>query len=188
MADKSARYNADAYMTATEEAELVEKARGGDRDALGLLWDEVSPKLFGYLVNVCRDKTVAEDVFQNTWLKAVEALPKYQQRGIRFSAWLFAIARNECRQHWRKANREVGLETAAEPVGDDRATLQSKILIEQLLQHLSEDDRELLRLRYIADLSTLDIARVLQSNSVAVRVRISRALVRARKLVATQTI
>lgn len=175
-------------MTAVEEAELIEKARGGDRDALAQVWDEVSPKLFGYLVNVLRDKTVAEDVFQNSWLKAVEALPKYQQRGVRFSAWLFAIARNECAQHWRKAKRETDIDSVPEPAGDDTNALQSKLVIDQLLTDLSEGDRELLRLRYIADLPITDIARVLNSNSVAIRVRVSRALARARKLIQAETI
>jgi RNA polymerase sigma-70 factor (ECF subfamily) len=175
-------------MTAAEEAELVDRARGGDRDALGQVWDEVSPKLFGYLVNVLRNKTVAEDVFQNTWLKVVEALPKYQQRGVRFSAWLFAIARNECGQHWRKANRETDSVLDNEPAEDASPALHHKLLIDKLLLELSEDDRELLRLRYIADLPVADIARTLGSNAVAIRVRLSRAIARARKLVATETI
>ena len=76
-----------------------------DKEALGRLWDETTPKLFGYLVNVTRNKALAEDLLQNTWLKAIEALPRYRDRGLRMSSWLFAIARNECLQHFRKAGR-----------------------------------------------------------------------------------
>lgn len=169
-------------MTLTEEQVLVQKAQEGDGAALGLLWDEFSPKLFGYLVNVLRDKPLAEDVFQTTWLKATEKLSSFHMQGISLSAWLFAIAKNECRQHWRKAQRPEVAVSDGEPVTDTRGELYAKLLAEQILEKLSEDDRELLRLRYIADLSTKEIARVLNINSIAVRVRVSRAVSRARQL------
>jgi DNA-directed RNA polymerase specialized sigma24 family protein len=87
-----------------EEKLLVCQARLGNREALGKLYDAITPKLFGYLVNVVNDKTVAEDIFQNTWQKAIEAFPKYRiRRNIRLSAWIFAIARNECRKQWSKS-------------------------------------------------------------------------------------
>jgi RNA polymerase sigma-70 factor (ECF subfamily) len=57
-------------------------------------------------------------------------------------------------------------------------------MVEQALSLLSEDDRELLRLRYIADLPIKDVARVLGLSSVAVRVRLHRALARARNSLA----
>ncbi|MEK7616209.1 MAG: sigma-70 family RNA polymerase sigma factor [Patescibacteria group bacterium] len=148
------------------------------RESLEKLWDETTPKLFGYLVNTLHDKALAEDIFQSTWTKTLDALPLYQDRGIPFSAWLFAIARNECKLYWRKGNHEVVFDAqehdvATEPAGQD------SLLAEQIMSRLPEDDRELLRLRYIADLPMNDIAKILQTNSVAVRVRIHRALKRA---------
>src|SRR3989344_2326545 len=96
-------------MNSADERLLVVKAQGGDREAIGQLWDLLTPKLYGYLLNTLRHRPLAEDILQSTWLKAIEALPKFQQKHIRVGSWLFAIARNECRQHWRKSNREVGL-------------------------------------------------------------------------------
>jgi len=168
-------------MDQQQELALVKKAQSGDREAMGMLWDALTPKLFGYLVNVTRDKTLAEDLLQSTWLKAIEALPRFQSRGYRISAWLFAIARNECRQHWRKAKYETDRPIVENDITDDnRNTSDNKILADQLLNKLSEDDRELLRLRYIADLPLNEVARVLNINAVAVRVRMHRALARAR--------
>src|ERR1700690_2372444 len=97
-------------MTPEQEHMLVNKAKTGDREALGALWDAITPKLFGYLINTTHDKALAEDILQTTWLKAIKALPNYQPRGVNISAWLFAIARNEFHQHWRKAQREIPLE------------------------------------------------------------------------------
>ncbi len=168
-------------MDLQQQQTLVKQAQGGNKEALGQLWDALTPKLFGYLVNTLKNKTLAEDILQNTWLKAINALPGFRTEGGNFSAWLFAIAHNECRQYWRKSGREVELNVEQhEQVTDDAKTSENTLLIEQVMALLSEDDRELLRLRYISDLPVNDIAKVLNINFVAVRVRLHRALTRAR--------
>ena len=168
-------------MDRQQEVELVKKAQGGDREALGMLWDALTPKLFGYLVNATRHKTLAEDLLQSTWLKAIEALPRFEPRGFGLAPWLFAIAKNECRQHWRKTQHESDTEISENDFADDNRSLSDNhIIIEQIMRRLNQDDRELLRLRYIADLPLNDIARVLNINPVAVRVRMHRALARAK--------
>lgn len=165
---------------------LVQKAQGGDRQALGLLWDTLTPKLFGYLVNTLRDHSLAEDILQTTWLRAIEALISFKPRGIGFSAWLFAIARNECRQYWRKQNREIPFDPIRhEQTSNDQKELENKISADQILNLLSEEDRELIRLRYLADLPVNEIALILKLNFVTVRVRIHRALARLRTAAAT---
>ena len=173
-------------MNADQEKSLVYKAQAGDSQALGELWDALTPKLFGYLVNVTHNKTVAEDLLQTTWLRAIQALPKFKQRSISISSWFFAIAHNECRQYWRKSNREVALDFYShdqpDQSSDHYTQSEYRILVEQILTSLSEDDREIIRLRYIADLSLNDIAKILNINLIAVRVRLHRALARARKL------
>ena len=147
------------------------------------LWDELTPKLFGYLVNVLHDKTLAEDILQSTWTKALQALPRYQDEN-KFQAWLFAIARNECKQYWRRVSRDMPIDQETHDTPDDHAdNHQENILIDQIMAKLSEDDRELLRLRYIADLPMNDIAKILHINIIAVRVRVHRALKRAQHYV-----
>lgn len=164
------------------EQTLVKQAQNGNREALGKLWDEVTPKLFGYLINTMRDKALAEDLLQSAWLKATLALPKYEPRGIKFSAWLFAIARNECKLHWRKGINEVSLDDNLHDTFTPQTNqTENSILVEQLLKKLQPEDRELIQLRYISDLPLNDIAKILNINFVAVRVRLHRALAKARK-------
>ncbi|TAN33258.1 RNA polymerase sigma factor [Patescibacteria group bacterium] len=166
-----------------EELALIARAKKGEQAALGLLWDAITPKLYGYLVNTLREKSLADDILQNTWLKAIASLAKFHARGVRFSSWLFAIARNECRQHWRQNGRERSIEETNEEnfqtvsVGGD---LSEKFLVEKILKMLPEEDRELLRLRYIADLPFKEIARVLEISVITARVRVHRSLARAR--------
>lgn len=168
-------------MTLTDERELIRQVQAGDREALAQLWDALSPKLFGYLVNTLHNTQAAEDVFQTTWLKVLENIQKYTPRGVSISAWVFTIARNECRQYWRKqSTTEADMSQVAEPGVDARPGLHAQLLAESIMSQLTERDTELLRLRYIADLSFTDIASALNINVVAARVRVSRALSRAR--------
>ena len=168
-------------MSLEQELVLIKNAQAGDRQALSQLWDFITPKLFGYLVNTLKDKALAEDILQTTWLKAIKALPGFKSQGISISAWLFAIARNECKQHWRKDTREDALnENLHDAPNTDGQQTEQNILIEQMLAKLSPEDQELIRLRYISDLSIKDIAKVLNINLIAVRVRLHRAISKAR--------
>lgn len=172
-------------MLLKEELALVTRAKAGEQAALGALWDDITPKLHGFLVNTLRDARLAEDVAQDTWLKAIRSLDKFELRGVRFSAWLFAIARNECKQHWRKGGREVLLEVEAHDVpdrADFTGELSDKLALEKIMHTLSETEQEILRLRYIAELSFKEIAAVLSITPLAARLRIHRTLAKTRGL------
>ena len=187
-------YGLTQFMNPEQEQGLVKQAQAGDKQALAALYDALTPKLLGYLVNVTKNYSLAEDILQSTWLKAIEALPRFQYRSnSKFSAWIFAIARNECKQHWRKSKTEaefteaqINSETDSH-LANDHTTNDNHLMVEQMLSKLSEDDRELIRLRYIADLSLNDIANVLNINFVTVRVRLHRALNRARAQITPNT-
>ena len=144
-------------------------------DNLSQLWDDITPKLYGYLINTLRDRDLAGDILQNTWLKAIEALPNFKGGDKEFSSWLFTIARNECRQYWRKGGREISFDPEVHDVEDVDSGIEDKIMVDQVLSRLSESDRELMQLRYISGLPLDNIAKILKINPVAVRVRMHRA-------------
>ena len=173
-------------MEVSEELRLVARVKAGEREAFALLWDDITPKLYGYLLNQLRQKDVAEDIAQETWLKAVAAIGTFKDRGVRFSAWVFAIARNECRQHWRKGNKEILIDTAADEenhIGPVTTISTDQLMIETALQHLKEEEQEIIKLRYIADLSFKEIAGVLEISMITARVRLHRALAHARTVI-----
>ncbi len=158
-----------------------------NKDKIDALWVEITPKLYGYLINTLKDRNLADDILQTTWLKAIEALPRFENRNNNsFSAWLFTIARNECKQHWRKPNREVPFDPIVHDREDTKPEQENKILVEQILAYLSESDRELIRLRYLADLPLNDIAKILNINPIAVRVRMHRAMASAKIILNNQ--
>src|SRR5213593_191046 len=74
--------------------DLVDRAREGDQAALGALYDRLAARLYRFAYFRLGNRADAEDLTQRTFLKMIEALPRYQRRGIPFEAWFFRIARN----------------------------------------------------------------------------------------------
>lgn len=154
-----------------------------NKDDINTLWDTITPKLYGYLVHLLRDRSLAEDILQTTWMKAIENLSKFEDKtGATFSSWLFAIARNECKQHWRKAGREIPFDSEIHDKVAIDSKEEDKIFADQIISQLSQGDQEVIRLHYIADLPLGEIAKILKINPVAVRVRMHRALNIAKNL------
>jgi RNA polymerase sigma-70 factor (ECF subfamily) len=172
-------------MDVSEELRLVARVKAGEREALALLWDDITPKLYGYLLNQLRQKDLAEDIAQDTWIKAMAAIPKFQDRGVRFSAWVFAIARNECKQHWRGGSKEIPMETVVEDFDKQTQATNNTdyLMIETAFAKMSDEEKEILRLRYLAELSFKEIAAVLEISMIAARVRVHRALAHARAVI-----
>ncbi|MFH1098583.1 MAG: RNA polymerase sigma factor [Candidatus Uhrbacteria bacterium] len=170
------------HLEAQQTSDAVRRAQTGDRDAMRELWTLLTPRLFGYLLHTIRDADLAADILQRSWLRAIESLHQYRDRGASFDAWMFAIARNECRQHWRRANRETPLDLDTHDVAapDQRQTTENHIAVERALAQLPESDCEIIRLRYLADLPLSEVARVLGINPIAARVRLHRLLRRLR--------
>ncbi len=166
-------------MNIEEEKKLVNLAKGGDKQAVSLLWDEFTPVLYGYLLNTLKNKQVAEDVLQSAWLKALQGLPKYRFMGYSVKSWLFTIVRNELSEYFRKNPGMVDLEEIPQTsLLEEKSQIDIEIGVEKVLKDLSPEDRELIRLRFIADLSVIQIAKVLNISSVLVRVRLHRIIKR----------
>jgi RNA polymerase sigma-70 factor (ECF subfamily) len=170
------------WSTADEEA----LAHDGQRTPalfkkLYLLWVDA---IFKYLLHQVGDQSIAEDMTSQVFLKAFEQLPRYKHRG-HFAAWLFTIARNSARDHYRRSPREVPIETAEVPAAasdllDGIVAADEISRLDRLIRALPEDELELIRLRYVAGLSYAEIGAMLHRSEEATRKAIFRLLGRLR--------
>jgi len=128
------------------------------------LYDRYAQSVYRYFYNRVDNPADAEDLTAQTFLAALESLPRYRHRGY-FSAWLFSIARSKAMDHFRRRKPQVELsetERSDEPDPFTRVAHGDEIArLLDLVRGLEEADRELIRLRYVADLSFAEISGLL---------------------------
>jgi RNA polymerase sigma-70 factor, ECF subfamily len=146
---------------------LVREARDGDAWAFGLLFDHYHLSIYRYIASRVHRPSDAEDLTQLVFVKALEALPRYESRGIPFGGWLFRLARNAVIDHVRTRHDHVDLDWASAHIahdpGPDEQTLARQELDEvaAALAVLTDDQREAIALRFFAGLSAREAAEVM---------------------------
>ncbi len=166
-----------------EEAALVEAAKN-DGDAFAALYRRYRQPIYRYCRARTRSDEDATDLAQQVFLKAFEAIPRYQERGLPFSAWLFRLAHNAVIDAARRPDRTMPLENVGPtnelrlPNEPEMSALQADSLarFQQLISPLDEERRDLLTLRFVLELPTAEIATILGKRDAAVRAQLKRAL------------
>jgi RNA polymerase sigma-70 factor (ECF subfamily) len=141
-------------------------------------------RVYRYLRARVRDDELAADLTQQVFVKALQSLPGYQERGLPFAAWLFRIARNQVVDEGRRRRDIVALDLLPELASaggwdnPEQASLRREALdrLRTLVGELSLDERELLALRFAARLSSREIATVVGKREEAVKRRLTRLL------------
>ncbi|MHC4415653.1 MAG: RNA polymerase sigma factor [Planctomycetota bacterium] len=161
---------------------LAGRARAGSLPCFAELVERFEGRLFNFLLRRAGSVADAEDLTQETFVRAWERIGQYNPRW-QFSTWLFTIAGRLAIAHHRRRRRErtTGIRLhPATPDGEDPARAtgdreQFHLLWDVADRVLNETQRAALWLRYAEDLSIKDIARVLDKTPVAVRVVLFRA-------------
>ncbi|HET7167887.1 MAG TPA: sigma-70 family RNA polymerase sigma factor [Candidatus Limnocylindrales bacterium] len=164
-------------MTLDETAieRLVAEARDGDVWAFGLLFDHYHLSIYRYIASRVHRPSDAEDLTQVVFVKALEALPRYESRGIPFGGWLFRLARNTVIDHVRTRREHLDLDTAVgqadSAAGPDDITVAQQELdaVAVALEALTDDQREAIALRFFAGLSAREAAEVMGNQEGTVR-------------------
>lgn len=167
--------------------ELLQKACKGNKEAYGAIYKLYYRKIYRWCRINLKTAEAAEDLAQETFLKAWHALPSFSYgRGSSVQAFLFKIARNGLIDLSRK-KKEFALDAAVEiESGEDiEEELDRKSSIESVqkaLAKLPADDRQMVVLRFFEEMSNKEIAQVVGSNEGAVRVRLHRILKKLKEL------
>ena len=154
------------------------------------LYHQYFPKVFAYVYGRVQDKEISLDIVSDVFEKAF-----IKMRSLRspdsFGSWLFTIARNEVSSHWRKtkpaarAAQEAAWETElhSQPRGPEETVLHKERLasLSQLVRQLPRREQEIIALKFDAELTNREIANVLSTSEVNVRVTVFRALRKLRE-------
>ncbi|MCH5222307.1 MAG: sigma-70 family RNA polymerase sigma factor [Muribaculaceae bacterium] len=154
------------------DEELVAAYAQGNNDAFDALLLRYKSKLFSYIYQMVRDRDLADDIFQDTFVKAITTIKqgRYNDMG-KFSAWLYRIARNLAVDSFRAEKSEYSLSTddanydilnrrefSEDTIEDFIVDLQIEEDLRRLVDELPDVQREVLIMRYYRDLSFKEIA------------------------------
>lgn len=165
--------------------ELVERAQRGDGSAFGKIYQSFFTPVFRYVYLRVKSRAQAEDLAQTVFLKAFQSLANFKERGRPILAYLFTIARNSIIDHWRKEQRidNEDPEETFKKIPDLEISLAEKLdhkstiaLVKHAMERLTPDQKEIVNLKFIAELSNKEISKIMGKSEEAVRQLQCRAL------------
>jgi RNA polymerase sigma-70 factor (ECF subfamily) len=175
-----------------DERTIVEEARRGRRDAFEELVKMYSQKVFHLAYGFVRDRAAADDLAQEVFIKAYQALPKFRAHS-EFGTWLYRVAVNHIKDHLRKTARrkEVPLDElgdgplavadSAEEREREREEEERRRLVFRVLENLPPKYRLILTMRDVQGMSYEEVATVLNIAPGTVDSRLHRARQMLRK-------
>lgn len=177
------------------DIELVRQAQAYEEDALSALFDIYNPKLYNYGLLQLRDVQAAEDLASDAMLRVLESIPRYQSRGVPFSAWVFRIARNRLVDIRRRSHRRREVDLSESLVtaagGSPHATVERALDFGEVsfaLGQLTEAQEHVIVLRFLKDLDVATVARTIGRSESAVKSIQFRALTRSGGLCRASTV
>ncbi|MGP8216977.1 MAG: sigma-70 family RNA polymerase sigma factor [Bacteroidia bacterium] len=159
-----------------QDDELIRRYQDGEEEAIAELLERYKKRVFTYILNVVRNKEIAEDVFQETFYKVIRTLKKKQYSGEgKFIQWVVRIAHNLAIDHFRQNGRISTISRIVRPDGkvadvfdvvkiedssheDTLVKTQIRKDIRKLVEHLPQEQKEVVILRHYYDMSFKEIA------------------------------
>jgi RNA polymerase sigma-70 factor, ECF subfamily len=172
-----------ALSRATDDEDSLIQAAQQNALAFEPLYERYRDRIYWYLLTRTTDPEDAADLLQQVFLRAMDALAQYQAGKGLFVAWLFGIARNMATNFQRRRPPTVTWDALPEVFRDDRIQPEAEVLrredlwrLNRLVSTLDPSKRELLVLRFVAGLTTPEIARVIGKSEAATKKQLSRTL------------
>lgn len=153
------------------DQKLIELYLAGDEKSISLLINRYKKKIFTSIILLVKDPYIAEDIFQDTFLKIITVIRKeqYNDEG-KFLQWSIRIARNMVIDYFRKNNKKpiitdsegndvlLNLNIAEDSFEDNLLKEETGERLRRLIQELPEEQREVLLLRHYADMNFKEIS------------------------------
>ncbi len=169
---------------------LAVRMKKGDRRAAIRLYEELAPKAHGFFFSRTGARETAEDLSQDIFVKLVEKIGTFDETRGRFTVWFWQMARNMLIDHYR-AKKETPFSMFNEAEVEAMAVVEMQDIdgrfqyrkVQMVLKTLSEDERELFELRYVADVPYREMSAILGRSEGALRVASLRIKEKLKKII-----
>jgi len=171
-----------------DELGLIQRAKEGDPTAFAEIYDRHQPAIYRYVFYQVNDDATAEDLTSEVFVRLVEKIDRFTYRGRPLLAWLYTIARNLVTDHRRRAGRfpHVYLdEHLAASTDAPEKTVEHRLAQHRLVAAiacLTEDQRQVILLKFIEGLDNETVARILAKSVGAIKSLQHRALTALRDI------
>lgn len=183
-----------------QDDELIRQYQGGEESAICELLERHKKRVYSYILNVVRERHVAEDIFQETFFKVIRTLKKQQYNGEgKFIQWVVRIAHNLIIDHFRQNKKISTISKVVKPDGkvldvfdvikvedssheDTLVKHQIRKDIRKLVEHLPHEQKEVVILRHYYDMSFKEIADMTNVSINTALGRMRYALINLRRL------
>lgn len=171
-----------------EQTQLIERAKKGDSQAVSELYRAHAQAIYRYVAYRVPTTADAEDITSEVFMGMLEGLPNYEIMSVPFEAWLYRIATHRIADFFRKKSRKQDIELH-DTLANDAPLPEETMLNQQefkrlrsALAYLTQEQQDVLILRFIENKSHQDVAEILDKSPSAVRTIQHRALVRLSQL------
>ena len=194
MADDALEFPLGSRTDTIDEDQILVSAAREDSEAAGRLYDKYYGEIVRYIYHCTFDHTVTEDLTSNVFLAALRHIGRYKWRQIPFRAWLYRIATNEVRMHWRQRKRIAAfslqpdsssqqeqiceLESSNPSAGDSVAASEEYRMVHKALLKLRMKYRTVIILRYFEDKAIAEICEITGRKEGTVKSQLHRGLAR----------
>ena len=154
---------------------LVAEAQRGNTEAFGRIFDEFAGPIHRFIASRVDRPSDAEDLTQLVFVKALEALPRYESRGVPFGGWLFRLARNAVIDHVRTRHEHAELDSLIDAAHGDAGPDEIAVVRQELdavraaLAGLTDEQKEAIALRFFAGLSAREAAEAMGKQEGTIR-------------------
>lgn len=150
-------------MTNTDLNKLVSKLQDGEMNVFDSIYHETKSVVYYTILSILKDKSLAEDIMQDTYLKCIEKIHSFKPR-YGFKSWIVTIARNLAINEYNKRKRELSYDPNVDEYvfGHEESTSEKELIVKDILNYLDEEEREVVVMHILGDMKHREIADVLK--------------------------
>jgi RNA polymerase sigma-70 factor (ECF subfamily) len=170
----------------TDES-IMEAVKNGNLHQATLLFERYNKRIFNFLARMTMDRTLAEDLTQNVFLRIIKYRSSYRE-GAKFQAWIYQVARNVFSDHYQahknKFSDFVDVEKISEKMADkdtNDAQDEKEALLHRSMAKLTEEQRELLVLTRFQQMKYEEVAAIMDTTVANIKVKVHRAIIKLRE-------